>query len=59
MTMQSDNVNLDILLKVGLGVAYAKLLNSLQESNFFFSYTLYPSESGHSMWKDKKQGIIH
>ena len=58
MTMQSDNVNLDILLKVGLGVAYVKLLNSLQES-IFFSYTLYPSESGHSMWKDKKQGIIH
>ena len=59
MTMWSDNVNLDILLKVGLRVAYAKLLNSVQESNFFFPYTLYPSESGYSMWKDKKQDIIH
>ena len=59
MTMQSDNVNLDILLKVELGVAYAKLLNSLQESNFFFPILCTLQNQGTQCGRTKKKGIVH
>lgn len=53
-------MNLDKLLKVGLGAAYAKILNSFQESHFFFFPILCTLQNqGTQGGRTKKQDIIH